>query len=143
MNTEDVKPVTVTWAKRNKVLNALSLAPFGLAAALFLVTLATAIPVAAIAPHLVGLGIFLRFFLRRRNPWPEAIAGEARVEDGALLRRSASSRRDQERRHRPRHAEPPRLIERKRPASPCDSSSTMRRCMTRASHAGWDAPSAR
>ncbi len=81
---EPDKPVTVTWAKRNKWLDALSLVPFGLAALLFVITLASAVPVAAIAPHLVGLGIFLRFFLRRRNPWPEAVAAEARVENGVL-----------------------------------------------------------
>ncbi|CAN5645455.1 hypothetical protein BH09MYX1_BH09MYX1_23460 [soil metagenome] len=76
--------VTVTWAKRNRWLQRLSVVPFALAGLLFAVTIATAVPVVAIAPHLIGLGVFYRFFLRRRNPLPELIATKATVRDGAL-----------------------------------------------------------
>jgi hypothetical protein len=77
-------PISATWAKRNKWLNGLSLAPFGLAALLLLVTIATGIPVVGLAPHLIGLGAVARLFLRRRNPWPEPDRTSVSVKDGVL-----------------------------------------------------------
>ncbi len=74
----------VTWARRNKWLHALSLAPFALAALLLVATVLTGAPFAAIAPHLLIVGIFSQIYLRKRNPRPELVDGEASVEGGVL-----------------------------------------------------------
>lgn len=79
-----MKDVPVVWARPNKWLRGLSYAPFALALALLLITIATGTAFAAIAPHLIGLGFFARFFLRRRNPLPEMVPGSARVTEGVL-----------------------------------------------------------
>ena len=76
--------VPVTWARRNKWINALSWAPFALVPVLLLVSILTHTPYVAIAPHLLIAGVAGKLFLRRRNPAAELVDGNASVDNGVF-----------------------------------------------------------
>lgn len=80
----DAETVPVTWAKRNKWIDALSWLPFALVPVLLLASILTHTPYVAVTPHLLIAGLAGKFFLRRKNPAPELVDGTASVKDGVL-----------------------------------------------------------